>query len=152
MRRVILCAVVVLSCSATTPTSADFLVSDFYAHKVLRYDETGVFLGDFISGGPLQSPSDMTLGPDGNVYVISQGNTSILRYQWPSGEFLGSFALGGNLGSMRDLTFGPDGNLHVVAHGGVKEYDGITGEYLGDLIPARPMFGDETIGLIDFGS
>ena len=60
---------------------ADWLVNSFHTNSVLRYDAgTGQFLGAFIppSSGGLEGPNGIVCGPDGNIYVTSFTNASVL--------------------------------------------------------------------------
>jgi sugar lactone lactonase YvrE len=92
------------------------------------------------SGG-LSSPYDITLGPDGNVYVAAAGNNSVIRYT-PSGQLLGTFVSPGSGGlgftQAAGLAFGPDGNLYATsgATNQVLEYNGSTGAFIGTFISA----------------
>jgi glucose/arabinose dehydrogenase len=90
------------------------------------------------SGG-LQSPSWSVLGPDGNLYVASNGSSSsVLRYNGTTGAFLGTFVTSGSGGLSNPgvlafgMAFGPDGNLYVASGGTsqVLEYNGTTGAFL----------------------
>jgi glucose/arabinose dehydrogenase len=97
-------------------------------------------LSAFISAGSggLSSPQGITLGPDGNVYVTSQGTSSVIRYT-PSGQLIGTFVMGGSggLSSPFGLAFGPDGNLYVDgSSNAIYEYSGSTGAFLTTFVPA----------------
>src|SRR5262249_26428993 len=53
-------------------TRADWLVSsqsDPTANSILRYSDTGAFLGVFASDHGIADPLGMTFGPDGNLYL-----------------------------------------------------------------------------------
>lgn len=57
------------------------------------------------SGG-LDRPSEVALGPDGMLYVISQGTNQILRYEARTGRPLGALVTGGGgLGTPSCITF-----------------------------------------------
>jgi DNA-binding beta-propeller fold protein YncE len=90
------------------------------------------------SGG-LSSTSDIVVGPDGNLYVTSQANNRILRYDAETGAFLDTFiaAGSGGLDVPVGLDFGPDGNLYVVSNGNhsVLRYDGTTGAFVDVFVP-----------------
>jgi sugar lactone lactonase YvrE len=105
-------------------------VSDPDQNIVYRYDgatgaplpapgQTGAVFIPAGSGG-LASPSGITFGADGNLYVCSYETNQILRYQGPAGSSPGAFVdvfvsvtnVTGATGP-NDLTFGPDGNLYV---------------------------------------
>ena len=134
------------------PLHADLLVSSLATHSILRYTDDGDFIEAFVPGqagstpGPLLYPGGMAVGPDGNLYVASRGNSSVLRYEWPTGNFLGSFTLGGGLGLIPDIVFGLDDNLYVGSDGGVKKFDGSTGQYLGDFVPEAEALTYLTFG------
>ncbi len=90
------------------------------------------------SGG-LSSPKDLTLGPDGNVYVTSGGTNSVLRYNALTGQLIGTFVTSnsGGLTNPIDLAFGPDGHLYVAGgNNAVFRYEGVTGAYLDTFVPA----------------
>jgi DNA-binding beta-propeller fold protein YncE len=90
------------------------------------------------SGG-LSSPRHLALGPDGNVYVESEGTNSVIRYS-PSGQLLGTFVAAGSggLSTPFGLAFGPDGNLYVDSNknSAILEYSGSTGAFLRTFVAA----------------
>jgi DNA-binding beta-propeller fold protein YncE len=90
------------------------------------------------SGG-LSSPKDITLGPDGNLYVATGAN-SVLRYNASTGAFIGTFVTAGSggLNNPYGLAFGPDGNLYVASRGtsyAILCYSGSTGAFLNVFVP-----------------
>jgi hypothetical protein len=75
--------------------------------KILQYDgTTGAFVGVFAQGNGLNLPRGITLGPDGNLYAASGGN-SILEFNGTSGAFIGPFVSTTAHGSPSYLTFSP---------------------------------------------
>jgi sugar lactone lactonase YvrE len=90
------------------------------------------------SGG-LNSPRDLVLGPDGNIYVASYGTNSVIRFT-PNGQLLGTFvaANSGGLSDPYGLAFGPDGNLYVAGFGNnaIYEFSGSTGAFLTTFVSA----------------
>jgi sugar lactone lactonase YvrE len=93
------------------------------------------------SGG-LSGAAGITLGPDGNLYVASQNNNAILRYNGTTGAYISTFVsagsgglsgLGGNC-----LAFGSDGNLYVSSRNTnqILEYNGSTGAFLQVFVAA----------------
>lgn len=122
---------------------ADLLVTSTVTNSVLAYDEiTGAFQGAFVpsGSGTLGNPWGLTYGPDGNLYVGSQGNGAILRYDGVTGAFLSTFVPPSSGLMPTDVVFGPDGNLYVGnALGGgtpVHRYNGTTGAFMGPFVTA----------------
>jgi hypothetical protein len=124
---------------------------------------TGAFIDEFVASGSggLDSPTGLSFGPDGNLYVANDAptNPNVLRFQGPSGPapgaFLGTFVPAGSGGLQMPLEaiFGPDGNgdgrldLYVSdatfegsslsgKKGTVKRYDGVTGAFIDTFVPA----------------
>src|SRR2546421_2223090 len=89
--------------------------------NISRYDgQTGAFLNVFVPGtnNSLEPrPTDVTFGPDGNLYVA--GNSAnmnvggVWRFNGSTGQFMDVFARPAFSSSPRGLTFGPDGDLYV---------------------------------------
>jgi streptogramin lyase len=92
------------------------------------------------SGG-LSGPEDITIGPDGNLYVVTLSST-VLRYNSGTGQFISTFVSQGSGGlSVSDpagLAFGPDGNLYVASRGTnqVLSYNGTTGAFISAFVSA----------------
>lgn len=108
--------------------------------RILRYNgSTGAFIDVFIDNGAkglpagtLDYPVDMTFGPDGALYVSSQLNDSILRFNAATGTFIDVFvptASGGLDGPSGIQFFG--GDLFVAGRhsNAAYRYDGSTGAY-----------------------
>jgi WD40 repeat protein len=129
---------------ASSARASQLLVSSAGNNSILRYDgSTGAFLGIFASGGLLDVPLGLTIGPDGNVYVLSSGNGKILVYD-TAGTFVRTFAAGAELDRPVFGAFGPDGNLYVSNDGNnerVFRYDGTTGAFLGTFASDREISG-----------
>jgi len=118
----------------------NFYVASANNDQVLRYNgQTGAFIDSFIQNGvnglppsTLDYPVDLTIGPDGALYVSSQLNDSILRFNASTGAFLGTFVPSGS-----DGLDGPsgiqfyNGDLFVAGRfsSRVYRYDGSTGAF-----------------------
>ena len=146
----------ILAVAALSPLpgaqAAVLLVSSGDSNSVLAYDATtGNFIRTFASGGGLEEPEGLTLGPDGNLNVTSRrtrccGITG-------RGAFIDVFASG--VEDPAGLVFGPDGNLYVSSEiegvsGEVKRFDGTTGAFIdtfasggGLLAPEGLTFGPD---------
>lgn len=74
------------------------LISDLHT-PFEHFSADGTFLGKwapFGTGkGQFRRPSSMTIGPDGNVYVVDRGNTRI-QVMTPEGRYLGRWGERGN--------------------------------------------------------
>lgn len=122
---------------AGTKFGADGLlyVPSFWNDRVLRYDDQGVFVDEFVSfrEGSLRQPRDL-VQHDGDWYVASSFNNRILRFD-AQGNFLGIFT---RVAQPYSLAFHPlDGHLYVVSlqNNAVRKYDGRSGLSLGALVP-----------------
>lgn len=117
------------------------LIANYSGANVKAVDSAGgvpyTFNG---TGGSLSFPRGITIGPDGNVYVGSEGNSRVERYL-PSGVFLDTFIPehSGDLLSVHQVRFGPDGDFYVSVSGSfsgslpsrIHRFDGTTGADLG---------------------
>ena len=138
-----------------------YVLSEF-SHNVLRFDgTTGAFIDEFISSATLGAagvpdPGDMELGPDGNLYISSHfpaggpSFTAVWKFSGTTAnDFLGPFASFGAFSHTHGLSFGPGGKLYLGDLGiitGVRQFDAVTGAYLGAIPIAPPglLFGDLT--------
>lgn len=99
----------------------------------------------------LNAPVEFTFGPNGNLFVLNiynehnDGLGYIIEVDIETGENLGTFvASDPGLTWPRGLTFGPNGNLFVTTAGRVLEFDGETGDPIGqfatgELVTARDL-------------
>jgi DNA-binding beta-propeller fold protein YncE len=167
--------VVALLLAFVPAAHADFFIgtgSSADDSQVLRYDNTGNFLGVFVqSGHGLNMPRGLAFGPDGNFYVASSGSDSVLRYDGTTGAFIDTF-IGPDAGKLHQperLIFRGDGFLYVSTFGNdgipgnsVLRYDAMTGAFdhafvaIGDggLVLAEDMlFGpDDQLYVASVGS
>src|SRR5215471_19372089 len=121
-----------------TPTRFNSAIDEF--------DPNGNFITTFVAGcagtpacDPLDKavvPSDITFGPDGNLYVLAQGDggTGYVNRYDSTGTFIDRFVPTGfgPVGGLQypgGLTFGPDGNLYVSDEQGIYRFAGSNGDY-----------------------
>jgi gluconolactonase len=109
-----------ISLLLATNARAELFVASFNGNRIHRYSETnGTAIGTGIfvaaNSGGLNLPHGMAIGPDGNLYVASAGNDSVLRYNGTNGAFLNEFIAPANgfLDYPVWLEFRPDGYLYV---------------------------------------
>ncbi len=98
---------------------------------------TGAFINQ-TSGGSLNIPAGLTIGPDNHIYVANSAGDNIQRFNGSTGVFIDTFVGTGSGGLDRPygLAFGPDGNLYVSSYGGseatsrILRYNGTTGAFI----------------------
>ncbi len=113
---------------------ADLLVSNFNSSTLTRHDPaTGTLTATYGPGSGLNHPLCTRVGPDGLLYVASEGTNAILRYNAGTGAFVDSFVAPGSGGLTQPtgLDWGKDGSLYVSSFNGnsVLRYDGTTGAF-----------------------
>jgi sugar lactone lactonase YvrE len=132
--------------TASLPASAtDLLLSGYDTDTVHRFDLATLVEGPAL--GPVPGAQSVQYGPDGHLYAAAEKVGQILRFDGQSGAPLGLFVgddpltpedESGGLQSPTGAVFGPDGDLYVGDFAGdrVLRYDGQSGAYLGDFVPA----------------
>ena len=84
------------------------------------------------------------------VYVNSRGTHSIKKYD-EEGNYLGDFISSGSGGltNPEDILFHPNGNIIVTGFSNqfIKEYDGITGDYLGNFSSGYNLAGPSKMSI-----
>jgi DNA-binding beta-propeller fold protein YncE len=133
-----------------------YLTSGFYegtgqVRAVLRYDgSTGKFLDQFTQGSLVDKVVNILFGPDGNVYVgitvEGPGISRVARFDAATGAYLGDFIPpgSGGLQTLGGMVFGPSVenphklDLYVASarKNNVLRFDGTTGAFLGEFVPA----------------
>ncbi len=139
----------------------DLYVCNSVRNNVLQFDIDGNFVCEFATrgSGGLHRPTDLTWGPNGNLFVCGpvildppvQG--AVWEYDGATGAFIRDFVPtgGGGLAGPSGLAFGgADGNLYVVnedSSGGhhINVYDRTSGVFirtfgLGDVDQNMPRF------------
>lgn len=79
----------------------------------MRYDTDGNFIDTFASGNGLDNPDGLIFGSDGHLYVASEGNDKIFRFDGITGEFIDVFASSPDVNDPTALDFAPDGRVYV---------------------------------------
>jgi len=119
-----------LALSLLSPLRVDAASVNLFVSGTFTYPDTSVkgfdgVTGDpfppdgtFASGGGMSFPRGLAFGPDGNLYVASEGTDNILRYDGTTGAYLSEFvaAGAGGFSSPKGLAFAPDGRLYVAGY------------------------------------
>ncbi|MEX2141597.1 MAG: Calx-beta domain-containing protein [Pirellulales bacterium] len=119
------------------------------SNEVLRYNATGIAVFVAAGSGGLDGALKAVFGPDGNqdgakdLYVSSQNNQQILRYDGRTGAFLDVFATDSAVAGPKWLSLGPDGFLYTTVRRGtsgldwsIVRFDAATGAFV-DSFPLR---------------
>ena len=98
----------------TSTVWADVFVSAASRGSVLRFDDNGNFLGDFVApgSGGLSDPQGIKFGPNGNLFVSSNGSNNVLEFDGQTGAFVGVAASTSGMNWPAELNF-RDGLLYV---------------------------------------
>ncbi len=124
------------------------LVSSFTPAAVQAFDpDTGVHTGTLGTGSPLTGTLGSAIGPDGLLYVASEGTHEVLRFEPHTGAFVDAVVTddpatavdeSGELRAPSGVVFGPDGQLYVGSFTGdsVLRYDGRTGAFVDVFVTA----------------
>ena len=122
-------------------SAQELLVGDARTNSILEYSisysvsgPSATLIGSF-SSPDLFVPYGMTIGPDGNLYVASLGNSKILEFNGTNFSYMGVFVdkgVGG-LYYPNQIAFGPDNNLYVTSYSGndVLKFEGPTSAHPG---------------------
>jgi RHS repeat-associated protein len=137
----------------------ELFVSSYNTDTVMRYDgatgdpmpapgKTGAVFAS--AGTTLDGPVGLAFR-DGKLYVASEINSQILRFDATTGDFFDIFvsAGSGGLSGAHDLVFGPDDNLYVSSqfNHSVLSYDGATGAFIKAFVPTSSGGVNRPVGL-----
>ncbi|ACB54151.1 hypothetical protein cce_4803 [Crocosphaera subtropica ATCC 51142] len=115
-----------LTILAIKPADASSLfISSLNNGEILEYNDDGTLLGVFgeanRTDSDLDGPNSLIIGPNGNLFVTSGGDSNILEFDGENGTFLGVFVDADQAGSgpgpfpfvPTGLDFDSNGNLFV---------------------------------------
>jgi streptogramin lyase len=122
---------------AAGANASELLVSSFFSNAITRYDTTtGSVVGSY-SGGTVSGALGMRVGPDGLLYVCSEGNNTIQRFNTTTHAYVDTFITGSALNSPTGITFDIANNVLVGNFAGstVTKYTP-AGTFVNSLVPA----------------
>ncbi|MBS1717619.1 MAG: NHL repeat-containing protein [Armatimonadetes bacterium] len=114
---------------------AELLVSNYFGNNVSRFDShTGKFLG-ILDGGSLKGPLAMRVGPDGLLYVCSESNNTIQRFNLKTHQYVDTIVSGDTLKNPAGIAFDAKKNILVgnFENSSITKYKP-TGEPIGTLV------------------
>jgi DNA-binding beta-propeller fold protein YncE len=112
---------------ATHACAAELLVADRLTNRVLRYSESGAFLGVLVSDSVnLSEPNGLALSPDATqLYVASRQNGRVVRYDYNGTAATNPTVLISGLNVPASLQLSADGSRLFVSNLGAA-FDGAT--------------------------
>jgi hypothetical protein len=115
-------------------------VGGYFSNNVHVYDAcTGEFQRTLDDANRIRGPQALKIGPDGELWVVSEENARILRYDLETLAFIDIWtSLGGGF-APTGLAFGPDGDVYVCGYqsDSVRRYDGTTRQLEATVVPPR---------------
>ena len=117
--------------------ASELLVSSFFSNSIVRYDlSSGTTIGSY-TGGTVSGALGMKVGPDGLLYVCSEGNNTIQRFNMTTHAYVDTLISGSNLNGPTGLTFDASNNILVGNFAGstVTKYSS-AGTFLSTLVSA----------------
>lgn len=118
--------------------SHHLLVSGYFSNNVVVFDAcTGTKVRDLDDSGRISGAQAVRLGSDGRLYVVSEGNNRILRYDASTYAFVDTFAQLDTNTDPTGLDFGPDDHVYVASYSrnSVLRLDDQTGALLDLALP-----------------
>jgi DNA-binding beta-propeller fold protein YncE len=93
--------------------ASELLISSFFGNSIVRLDpSTNTILGSY-TGGNLNGALGMKVGPDGLLYVCSEGNNSIQRFNMTTHAYVDTIISGSNLNGPTGITFDSSNNILI---------------------------------------
>lgn len=124
-------------CVVAAAHGAEMLVCGFSSNKVYRYNMSGGLIGTLDTAGNLSGPLCARMGPDGKIYVASEGNNRIVRFSASTGAYIDDFINDAALDSPTGITWDKSGNAYVASFNGskVRKYNS-SGGFVSDFVTA----------------
>ncbi|HET7843228.1 MAG TPA: hypothetical protein VFL14_03695, partial [Xanthomonadales bacterium] len=138
----LLAAVLLLGASAhaSAACAGRLFVSGYFSNNVHVYDAcTGEFQRLLDDANRIRGAQATKIGPDGKLWVVSEENARILRYEPDTLAFIDIWTSVGGGFNPTGLAFGPDGDVYVCGYASdtVRRYDATTRQLEATVVPAR---------------
>jgi hypothetical protein len=124
----------------TMDAAGNIYVSSSLTNTVVKFDNAGNCLGEFITAGSggLNNPRGLTFLPNGDLLVNSHNSGQILRYNGTTGAYIGVFSNGSDISPTASMAphmtikYGPDGAVWVADHTNnrILRFNATTGAFL----------------------
>ncbi len=117
--------------------ASELLVSSFFSNAITRYDTTTSSVVGTYTGGTVSGALGMRVGPDGLLYVCSETNNSIQRFNTVTHAYVDTIISGANLNGPTGITFDASNNILVGNFNGdtVTKYSP-TGTFISTFVTA----------------
>ncbi|MFN9976308.1 MAG: hypothetical protein ACK58T_41055, partial [Phycisphaerae bacterium] len=124
-------------CMFAAAHAAEMLVCGFGSNKVYRYNMSGSLIGTLDIAGNLSGPLCARMGPDGKIYVVSEGNNRIVRFSASTGAYIDDFISDAGMNAPTGITWDKAGNAYVASFNGNKarKYN-TSGGFVSDFVTA----------------
>jgi hypothetical protein len=129
-------------------SASEMLVTGFTSGGIGRFSLSGAYLGRLDDGGRLDGALCSRVGPDGLLYVTSEANNSVLRFDLATMTYKDTFIPAGRgLNGPSALSWDVNGHLCVANFNtnNVFRYNGTTGLFMNQLVRAGagPLSGPD---------
>lgn len=149
MRRLLLSLFAFMPLAAGADCPSLLLVSGYFSGNVHVYDAcSGAFERLLDDQHRLNGPQAIRRGPDGLIYVASEGNGKVLRYRGDTLEFVDTFISEAASFHPIGFDFGSDGDLYLAGFDAsrVNRYDGHTGQLKATVVSTANAIRGPEVG------
>jgi len=125
---------------ASAACAGRLFVSGYFSNNVHVYDAcTGEFQRVLDTADRIRGPQALEVGPDGALWVVSEENGRIIRYDLASLDFIDIWTSTGGGFNPTGIAFGPDGDVYVCGYqaDSVRRYDGTTRQLEATVVAPR---------------
>ena len=143
LRRVAILFLFMLALPALAQTCASRLFVSGYGSTVHVYDAcTGAFQRTLDSRTRINGAQAIKVGPDGNIYVVSENAQKILKYNRDTLDFMGEFATVS--GNPTGIAFDSQGRMYAARYeaSSIGRFDA-NGVFIDEVVKGGMLFGPD---------